>query len=106
MMRPAVRLTSSRIWACRSHPAVVRAGVINLLQMSRSLSPCIPVAPASRCRLAFAFLLRAKPLILFDRNDHHHTASVLLDAHWFRTSGIDHQAESVFSFPRGHGLHS
>ena len=37
MMRPLVKLTSSRICAVRSQPAATREGVMNLVQMSRSL---------------------------------------------------------------------
>ena len=37
MIRPLVKLTSSRIWTISSHPAVRKAGVMNLVQMSRSL---------------------------------------------------------------------
>ena len=37
MIRPLVKLTSSRICNSSSHPALRRAGVMNLVQMSRSL---------------------------------------------------------------------
>jgi hypothetical protein len=37
MMRPLVKPTSSRICSISSHPARRRAGVMNLVQMSRSL---------------------------------------------------------------------
>src|SRR3546814_4534662 len=75
-------------------PAAVRAGVINLLQMSSSLSPCILVAPDTCCGFVCALLLRTKPLILLHGNDHHNHASVLLAAHWFRPSSVTHQAET------------
>jgi hypothetical protein len=38
IMRPFVKLTSSRICSISSHPALRRAGVMNLVHMSRSLS--------------------------------------------------------------------
>ena len=44
-MRPLVKLTSSRICSISSHPAVRRAGVMNLVQMSRSLSAALVHAP-------------------------------------------------------------
>ena len=36
MIRPLVKLTSSRIWDISSQPACFTAGVMNLVQMSRS----------------------------------------------------------------------
>jgi len=41
MIRPFVNETSSRICACRSHPAAHTAGVMNFVQMSRSLSDAL-----------------------------------------------------------------
>src|SRR3546814_7379201 len=76
-------------------PAAVSAGVINLLQMSRSLSPCILVAPDTCCGFVCALLLRTKPLILLHGNDHHNAASVLLDAHWFRSEEHTSELQSL-----------
>jgi hypothetical protein len=38
---PLVKLTSSRIWVIASQPARLTAGVMNLVQMSRSLRACL-----------------------------------------------------------------
>src|SRR5215213_8296527 len=40
MMRPLVKYTSSRICVIASHPAHCSAGMMNLVQMSRSLRDC------------------------------------------------------------------
>jgi hypothetical protein len=45
MMRPLVKLNSSRICTISSHPALRSAGVINFVQMSRSLSVYLSIAP-------------------------------------------------------------
>src|SRR5262249_40850712 len=42
-MRPLVKLTSSRICNITSHPARRTAGVMNLVQMSRSLRVCLSI---------------------------------------------------------------
>ena len=47
MMRPLVKLTSSRIWAISSQPAFFTAGVMNLVQMSRSLRSFLFTGPLS-----------------------------------------------------------
>jgi hypothetical protein len=46
-MRPFVKLTSSRICDIKSHPARRRAGVMNLVQMSRSLSVRLSIQPGT-----------------------------------------------------------
>lgn len=45
MMRPLVKLTSSRICNISSHPACFTAGVMNFVQMSRSLRDFLFIGP-------------------------------------------------------------
>src|SRR5947207_15205254 len=54
MMRPLVKLTSSRSWVISSQPAWRSEGVMNLVQMSRSLS-CFLFMPKA------LFYARLKP---------------------------------------------
>jgi hypothetical protein len=47
MMRPFVKLTSSRIWSISSHPALRSEGVMNLVQISRSLKFLLSIVNAA-----------------------------------------------------------
>src|SRR5262249_38997878 len=64
--RPLVKVTSSRTCVRRSHPARPRAGVMNFVQISRSLSDFLSLV-SIRPALPYPFLsCRSNPFLTFN----------------------------------------